>query len=114
MERYGSDKPDLRFGLELKNVSDIIKDTSFKVFLDTLSTGGVVKGLNAKGLAEYSRKDLDDLTKEVQGFGAKGLAWMKVKKGIESPIAKFFPEETLKALIDVFEAKEGGQNRYRQ
>ena len=107
MDRYGSDKPDLRFGLELKNVSDIIKDTSFKVFLDTLSTGGVVKGLNAKGLAEYSRKDLDDLTKEVQGFGAKGLAWMKVKKGIESPIAKFFPEETLKALIDVFEAKEG-------
>ncbi len=107
MDRYGSDKPDLRFGLELKNVSDIIKDTSFKVFLDTLSTGGVVKGLNAKGLAEYSRKDLDDLTKEVQGFGAKGLAWMKVKKGIESPIAKFFPEETLKALIDVFEAEEG-------
>jgi aspartyl-tRNA synthetase len=107
MDRYGSDKPDLRFGLELKNVSDIIRDTSFKVFLDTLSKGGIIKGLNAKGLAEYSRKDLDDLTKEVQGFGAKGLAWMKVKSNIESPIAKFFTEKTLNALVERFEAKEG-------
>jgi len=107
MEKYGSDKPDLRFGLELKNVSDIITDSSFKVFLDTVASGGIVKGLNAKGLAGYSRKDLDDLTKEVQGFGAKGLAWMKVKEKIESPIAKFFPEETLKALRERFEAEEG-------
>ncbi len=107
MEKYGSDKPDLRFGLELRNVSDIVKDSSFKVFLDTVSNGGIVKGLNAKGLAGYSRKDLDDLTKEVQGFGAKGLAWMKVKAAIESPIAKFFPEETLKALVERFEAEEG-------
>jgi aspartyl-tRNA synthetase len=107
MEKYGSDKPDLRFGLELKNVSDIVKDSSFKVFLDTLSQGGIIKGINAKGLAGYSRKDLDDLTKDVQGFGAKGLAWMKVKGTIESPIAKFFPEETLKALVQRFEAEEG-------
>lgn len=107
LDRYGSDKPDLRFGLELKNVGDIIKDTSFKVFLDTLSGGGVVKGLNAKGLAEYSRKDLDDLTKEVQAFGAKGLAWMKVRSNIESPIAKFFSEKTLDSLVERFEAKEG-------
>lgn len=107
MERYGSDKPDLRFGLELKNVSDIVTDSSFKVFLDTVANNGIVKGLNAKGLAGYSRKDLDDLTKVVQGFGAKGLAWMKVKEKIESPIAKFFPEETLKALKERFEAEEG-------
>ncbi len=107
MERYGCDKPDLRFGLELKDVSDIVKASSFKVFLDALSKGGIIKGLNAKGLAGYSRKDLDDLTKEVLGFGAKGMAWMKVKETIESPIAKFFSEETLKALVKKFEAEEG-------
>ena len=107
MDRYGSDKPDLRFGLELKDVSDIVKDSSFKVFLDTLSKGGIVKGLNAKGLAGYSRKDLDDLTRDVQGYGAKGLAWMKVKDKIESPIAKFFSEESLKALTGRLEAENG-------
>ncbi len=107
MEKYGSDKPDLRFGLELKDVSDIVTGSSFKVFLDTVANGGIVKGLNAKGLAGYSRKDLDDLTKVVQGYGAKGLAWMKVKEKIESPIAKFFPEETLTALRERFEAEEG-------
>jgi aspartyl-tRNA synthetase len=107
MERFGCDKPDLRFPLELKNVSDIVKESSFKVFLDTISKGGIVKGINAKGLAGYSRKDLDDLTKEVQGYGAKGLAWIKVKNGFESPIAKFFPEQSLKMLSERFEAEEG-------
>ncbi|HDO26372.1 MAG TPA: aspartate--tRNA ligase, partial [Nitrospirae bacterium] len=107
MERFGSDKPDLRFSLELKDVSGLVKESSFKVFLDTLSNGGIVKGLNAKGLARYSRKELDDLTKEVQSFGAKGLAWIKAKKGFESPIAKFFPEQTLKAVADRLEAEEG-------
>ncbi|MEW6714209.1 MAG: aspartate--tRNA ligase [Nitrospirota bacterium] len=107
MDRYGCDKPDLRFSLELKDVSDIIKESSFKVFLDTLSKGGIVKSVNAKGLAGYSRKEMDDLTKEVQGFGAKGLAWIKVKNGFESPIAKFFPEQTLKSLAEKMEAQEG-------
>jgi len=107
MERFGCDKPDLRFSLELKDVSDIVKDSSFKVFLDTLSKGGIVKGVNAKGLAGYSRKEMDDLTKEVQTFGAKGLAWIKVKNGFESPIAKFFPDETLKSLAAKMEAQEG-------
>lgn len=106
LEKYGSDKPDLRFGLELKDVSDIVKDSSFKVFLNALS-GGIVKAVNAKGLAGYSRKEMDDLTKEVQSYGAKGLAWIKVKDGFESPIAKFFPEETLKALAERLEAEEG-------
>ncbi len=107
LERFGSDKPDLRFSLELRDVSDIVKDSSFKVFLDTLSKGGIVKGVNAKGLAGYSRKEMDDLTKEVQTFGAKGLAWIKVKSGFESPIAKFFPEQTLKSLAERMEAQEG-------
>lgn len=107
MDRFGSDKPDLRFSLELKDVSDIVKDSTFKVFLDTLSKGGMVKGINAKGLAGYSRKELDDLTKEVQGFGAKGLAWIKVKDKIESPIAKFFPEDALTALTDRLDAQNG-------
>ncbi|RJQ16392.1 MAG: aspartate--tRNA ligase [Nitrospiraceae bacterium] len=107
MERFGCDKPDLRFSLELKNVGDIVKESSFKVFLDTISKGGIVKGINAKGLAGYSRKELDDLTKEVQGFGAKGLAWIKIKNGFESPIAKFFPEQALKAIAERFEAEEG-------
>ncbi len=107
MERFGSDKPDLRFSLELRDVSDIVKESSFKVFLDNLTNGGIVKGINAKGLAGYSRKEMDDLTKEVQTFGAKGLAWIKVKNGFESPIAKFFPEQTLKSLAERLEAKEG-------
>lgn len=107
MERFGCDKPDLRFSLELKNVSDIVKESSFKVFLDTLSKGGIVKGINAKGLAGYSRKELEDLTKEVQGYGAKGLAWIKIKNGFESPIAKFFPEQALKSLAERLEAEEG-------
>jgi len=107
MQRYGSDKPDLRFGLELKDVGDIVKESSFRVFLDTLSRGGIVKGINAKGLAGYSRKELDDLTKEVQGYGAKGLAWIKVRDGFESPIAKFFGEQTLRSLAQRLEAGEG-------
>ena len=107
LDRYGSDKPDLRFSLELRDVSDIVKDSSFKVFLNTLSNGGIVKGINAKGLSGYSRKEMDDLTKEVQGFGAKGLAWIKVKNGFESPIAKFFPDHTLKSIAERLEAEEG-------
>jgi aspartyl-tRNA synthetase len=107
MERFGCDKPDLRFGLELKDVSDIVGQSSFKVFLDTLNNGGIVKGLNAKGLADYSRKDLDDLTKVVQDYGAKGLAWMKVKDKVESPIAKFFSEESLNTLTSRLEAAKG-------
>ncbi len=107
LERFGTDKPDLRFSLELKDVSNIVKDSSFKVFLDALSGKGIVKGINARGLALYSRKELDDLTKEVQTFGAKGLAWVKIKQGFESPIVKFFPEQTLKSIADSLEAEEG-------
>src|SRR3989338_7131934 len=107
LDRFGTDKPDLRFSLELKDVGDIVKDSSFKVFLGALSDGGRVKGINAKGLADYSRKELDDLTEEVKTFGAKGLAWIKIKNGFESPIVKFFPEQTLKLIAKKLEAEEG-------
>ncbi len=107
LDRFGTDKPDLRFSLELKDVGDIVKDSSFKVFLSALSDGGRVKGINAKGLAEYSRKELDDLTEEVKTFGAKGLAWIKIKSGFESSITKFFPEQTLRAIAERLEAGEG-------
>jgi aspartyl-tRNA synthetase len=108
MEKYGNDKPDLRYSLELSDVGDIVKDSSFKVFLDALALeGGIVKGMNAKGLAVYSRKELDLLTEKVKTFGAKGLAWMKVKETIESPIAKFFKEGVLKRLVERFNAENG-------
>jgi aspartyl-tRNA synthetase len=107
IERFGTDKPDLRFSLELKDVSDFARETSFKVFLEVLSKGGLVKGINAKGLAVYSRKEMDELTREAQAFGAKGLAWIKVKNGFDSPIAKFFPEQILKAVAERLEAEEG-------
>ena len=107
LERFGSDKPDMRFSIELKNVGDIVRDSSFKVFLSALEGGGKVKGINAKGLADYSRKELDDLTEEVKTFGAKGLAWIKIKNGFESPIVKFFPEQVLKSLAQRLEAEEG-------
>ena len=107
IERFGTDKPDTRFGLELKEVSEIVKESSFRVFLDTLEKGGIVKGICAKGLAGYSRKELDDLTREAQGYGAKGLAWIKVKEGFESPIAKFFSEDSLRRLARVLGAEHG-------
>jgi aspartyl-tRNA synthetase len=107
MERFGNDKPDLRFGLELKDMADLAKQGSFKVFLDALSSGGRVKAINGKGMAGMSRKELDVLTEEAQSFGAKGLAWIKVKNGFESPIAKFFPTEVLKKMAERLDASEG-------
>jgi len=107
MERFGNDKPDLRFGLELKEMADLSQKGSFKVFLDALQSGGRVKAINGKGMANLSRKDIDLLTEEAISFGAKGLAWIKVKNGFESPIAKFFPEEILKEMAQRLEAEEG-------
>lgn len=107
MERFGNDKPDLRFGLELKEMGDLAEKGSFKVFLDALASGGRVKAINGKGLAGLSRKEIDMLTEEVKTFGAKGLAWIKVKNGFESPIAKFFPEGILREMAVRLEAEEG-------
>jgi len=107
MERFGNDKPDMRFGLELKDMADLAAKGTFKVFLDALQSGGLVKALNGKGMAGISRKDIDLLTQEAQSYGAKGLAWVKVKGGFESPIAKFFPEDVLKAMAERLGAEDG-------
>ncbi|NLM67937.1 MAG: aspartate--tRNA ligase [Enterococcus sp.] len=96
MDRFGSDKPDTRFEMELIDLSETVKDIDFKVFQMALSNGGVVKALNAKGAAEkYSRKDMDNLGTFVSQYGAKGLAWLKVEEdGLKGPIAKFLVEAT--------------------
>ncbi len=111
MERFGNDKPDMRFGLELKDMADLASQGTFKVFLDALASGGLVKAINGKGMAGLSRKEIDLLTAEAQSFGAKGLAWIKVKSasggGFESPIAKFFPESVLRDMAGRLEAEDG-------
>jgi aspartyl-tRNA synthetase len=107
MERFGNDKPDMRFGLELKDMADLAAKGTFKVFLDAIQSGGLVKAINGKGMAGISRKEIDLLTQEAQSYGAKGLAWIKVKNGFESPIAKFFPEDVLKAMAERLQAEDG-------
>src|SRR5699024_3085494 len=96
MERYGSDKPDTRFDMELITVTDIVKDSSFKVFSGPANSGGKVALLNVKGQSDqFTRKDIDSgLTEYVATYGAKGLAWVKVADGdMTGPVAKFFSEE---------------------
>jgi aspartyl-tRNA synthetase len=108
MDRYGSDKPDTRFGLELKDISDIAKASDFKVFVQALELGGKVKGFAAPGMAGLSRKEVDDLTNEAKIYGAKGLAWIKVTDaGFDSPIAKFFKDGQVKAIAERLGAKPG-------
>jgi len=107
MERFGNDKPDLRFGIELKDMADLAEKGTFKVFLDAIKSGGRVKAINGKGMAGLSRKEIDMLTEESVSFGAKGLAWIKIKNGFESPIAKFFPEDILRQMAERLEAAEG-------
>ncbi len=107
MERFGNDKPDLRFGLELKDMADLVRGGSFKVFLDAIESGGRVKAINGKGMAGVSRREIDMLTEEAKTFGAKGLAWIKVRDGFESPIAKFFPVDILRQMAERLGAEEG-------
>ncbi|MCS6876112.1 MAG: aspartate--tRNA ligase [Aquificaceae bacterium] len=107
MERYGSDKPDRRFGLELIELTDIFKNTQFKVFRQAVESGGVVKAINFKG-SNLSRKEIDQLTQFVQSIGAKGLAWIKVEDGkLNSPILKFFSDEETQALLQRVKAQSG-------
>nr|WP_277996991.1 aspartate--tRNA ligase [Moorella humiferrea] len=106
--RFGTDKPDLRFGLEIQDVSTEVKKCGFKVFRDAVATGGVVRGLCVKGGAAFSRRELDELTKLATTYGAKGLAWMAITtEGVRSPIAKFFTAEELQELMKVMQAREG-------
>ncbi|MFZ5761211.1 MAG: aspartate--tRNA ligase [Thermodesulfobacteriota bacterium] len=109
MERFGCDKPDTRFGLELVNLTDVVKNCGFQVFRTVVGKGGLVKSINAKGCATFSRKDLDDLTAYVGNFGAKGLAWVKVKEDGEwqSPIAKFFTDEERANMTTALDARPG-------
>ncbi|GGH85750.1 aspartyl-tRNA synthetase [Pullulanibacillus pueri] len=109
MARYGSDKPDTRFGMELLDISATVKDSGFKVFASTVETGGQVKALNVKGqAAHYSRKNIDELTEFTQRYGAKGLAWLKIEAGeLKGPIAKFFDETAASAIKAATEATDG-------
>ena len=108
LERYGVDNPDLRFGLELVDITEMVAGSQFKVFAEVAANQGLVKALNAKGCAGFSRKELDDLTDFVKIYGAKGLAWVKVTaNGWQSPIAKFFQEAELAALNQKLDAEEG-------
>lgn len=108
MNKYGSDKPDLRFEMQMQDVTELLKGSDFKVFESVINSGGVIKGLKAEGMSGLSRKDMDDLTAYVQNYGAKGLAWFKVTEdGFESPIKKFFDEERLNGLREAFEVQAG-------
>lgn len=108
MEKYGSDKPDLRFGMEITNLSDVVKECGFKVFTDAVANGGSVRGLCLEGGASMGRKDIDRLGEFVKTFKAKGLAWIQLKEeGVKSPIAKFFSEEDLNKIIETMGAKTG-------
>ena len=109
MERYGSDKPDLRYGMELKDLSDLAANCGFSVFKDAIASGGRVRGLNAvQAAAKYSRRNIDELTNFVKDFKAKGLAFFRVTEtGLDSPIAKFFNPEEQAAIIQRFSATAG-------
>ncbi len=107
MERYGTDKPDRRFGLELLELTEIFKNTAFKVFRSVVEAGGIIKAINFKG-SNLSRKEIDEITKFVQSLGAKGLAWIKVEKDkLTSPILKFFSEEEKQKLLEKVKAEPG-------
>ncbi len=109
MDRYGSDKPDTRFGLELINVSDIVKDSGFQVFSSVVKNGGSVRAINVKGAVEkFARREIDALVDFVKIYGAKGMAWISMKEdGMQSPITKFFTDEEMSTLLTRLDAQTG-------
>lgn len=108
MNKYGSDKPDLRFGLEIEDITDIVATSDVKVFASVAAGGGVVKALNAKGCASWSRKELDDLQPFAARYGGKGLAWITVKEGEwRGPIVKFLKPEEIAALTERLQVEDG-------
>jgi aspartyl-tRNA synthetase len=108
VDRYGLDKPDTRFGLELKDLSEMMATSGFKVFASVVKKGGIVKALNAKGCSTFSRGEIDNLTDFVAVYKAKGLAWIKVKEdGWQSPIAKFFSDEEKAAMTEKLDMQPG-------
>ena len=109
MDRFGSDKPDLRFGMELKNVSDVVKDCEFVVFKGALDNGGTVRGINAEGQGHMPRKKIDALVEFAKGYGAKGLAYIAIQEdgSYKSSFAKFMTEDQMAALISAMDGKPG-------
>ena len=109
MDKYGSDTPDRRFGMELINMTEAVKGSEFKVFNDIIDKGGIVKAINVKGDAGIPRRELDGLVNFVAIYGAKGLAWMQIQPdgSVKSPIAKFFSEEYLANILKTAEAEPG-------
>ena len=109
MDRFGSDKPDLRFGMELKNVSDVVKGCEFAVFKGALENGGSVRGINAQGQGHMPRKKIDALVEYAKGFGARGLAYVAISEDgtVKSSFAKFMKEEEMTALISAMGGKPG-------
>lgn len=109
MDRYGSDKPDLRFGMELKNVSQVVKDCEFVVFKGALENGGSVRGINAEGQGHMPRKKIDALVEYAKGFGARGLAYVAIAEdgSFKSSFAKFMKDEEMKTLIAAMDGKPG-------
>lgn len=109
MERFGSDKPDVRFGMELKNISDVVAGTDFVVFKSALENGGSVRAINAKGCGSFPRKKIDSLVEFVKTYKAKGLAWIVVNADgtIKSQIAKFFTPEKMQEIVDAMDGQPG-------
>ncbi|MDD3394492.1 MAG: aspartate--tRNA ligase [Anaerotignum sp.] len=109
MERFGSDKPDIRFGMELVNISEVVSGTDFVVFQTALEAGGSVRAINAKGCGTFPRKKIDSLVEFVKTYRAKGLAWISINEdgSLKTQIAKFFTEEKLQEIVDQMEGKPG-------
>lgn len=108
MERFGSDKPDIRFEMELNNITDIVSGSTFKVFQDAIDNGGSVRGINAQGCGSLPRKQIDSLVEVAKTYGAKGLAWISViEGGFKTTLSKFFDDNKINEIINSFEAKSG-------
>jgi aspartyl-tRNA synthetase len=108
MLKYGSDKPDLRFGLEIVELTDLVQDVEFKVFSSAVKAGGVVRAINAKGCASFTRREIDELTKIAVDHGAKGMAWIIVTEDeLRSPITKFFTTEQIERVLQTLDAQPG-------
>ncbi|MBE6647987.1 MAG: aspartate--tRNA ligase [Ruminococcaceae bacterium] len=109
MERFGSDKPDMRFGMEIKDISDVVSDTDFIVFKSAIEGGGSVRGINAEGCADkLTRKEIDKLAEYAKSIGSKGLAWIRItQQGLSSSFGKFVSEEKMREILNAFSAKEG-------
>ncbi len=108
MQRFGTDRPDTRFGLELIDLTQVLSGCGFKVFSSVIEKGGAVKAINAKNCAHFSRKDLDNLTEYASRFGARGMAWIKIKEGEwQSPITKFFNDDEIDSMKKALNAEPG-------